>query len=362
MKQPVAPLALSSMPEPQCHASAKVRTEVEPKLAVIITCYNYAQYIKRAIRSVQLQGCNDCELVVVDDGSTDNSWDVIRSMEVRAFRIENHGQRGACIYGLGQTTAPFVLFLDADDELLPGSLQTIIAKLDPEVAKLQFPLTRVDRNGMAISRPLPQLRTFRGRQLAQQVLLTGAYASPPTSGNVFRRDICLLLDEAEYDRAVDGVILFAAPFFGDVVSLSEELGLYRVHDCNDSGFGGKLNPRSLRRGLQRFVDRMEHLRQVLSRFVDAPALVQPDRTYFYQEHRFYLAIAENERIRPGMLARLLARLWSDDHPVRAKTSMTVFYIFIYLLPNERARRGVAYRLRPETRSLWGFLKVLIGQH
>jgi hypothetical protein len=48
---------------------------------------------------------------------------------------------------LDRTRAPFVLFLDADDELKPGALGMIIDRLDPGVAKLQFPLTRIDADG-----------------------------------------------------------------------------------------------------------------------------------------------------------------------------------------------------------------------
>jgi glycosyltransferase involved in cell wall biosynthesis len=55
-----------------------------------------------------------------------------------AFRIDNSGTRLACLFGLDQTRAPFVLFLDADDELKPGALGKIIDCLDPGVAKLQF--------------------------------------------------------------------------------------------------------------------------------------------------------------------------------------------------------------------------------
>ncbi|KKX24513.1 glycosyl transferase [Rhizobium sp. LC145] len=328
-------------------------------MAVIVSCYNYARYVGRAIRSVQSQQCEVCELVVIDDGSTDGSWEAIAETGARAYRIENGGQRAACLYGLKQTEAPFVLFLDADDELLPGSLEIIVARLDGGVAKLQFPLKRINCDGQIISGPVPELQAFRGRQLARRVLQTGAYATPPTSGNVFRRDVCSLLEEVDYDKAVDGVILFAAPFFGDVVSLSEELGLYRVHDSNDSGFGDQLNPQSLRRDLHRFVDRMEHLRQILTRSGQASDLVRAEKSYFYLERRFYLSVVENEPVGPGRLGQLLARLWGDDHPVKTKTAMTAFFIITCLLPNERARRGLAYRLGPGTRSMRGLLQALI---
>src|SRR5262249_37593789 len=130
----------------------------DPRLAVIITCWNYEAYVARAIESVASQEREDCEIVVIDDGSTDASWGVIRTTGATAYRTENGGQRKACLFGLNRTSAPFVMFLDADDELLPGSLDTIIPKLDHNVAKLQFPLMRIDSEGNVIGDPVPALR------------------------------------------------------------------------------------------------------------------------------------------------------------------------------------------------------------
>ncbi|MFB9948315.1 glycosyltransferase family 2 protein [Rhizobium puerariae] len=332
---------------------------IPPKLSVVITCWNYSQYVDRAIRSVQSQHREDCELLVVDDGSTDGSWEVIGSTGARALRVDNGGQRKACLHGLHHTLSPFVLFLDADDELLPGSLEAIIANLDDSVAKLQFPLKRMDGDGNIISGPVPELDAFRGRQLVRRVLQTGVYTTPPTSGNVFRRDVCHLLEGAEYDKAVDGVILFAAPFMGDVVSLSQPLGLYRVHDRNDSGLGTELNSQSLRRDLRRFVDRMGHLRQIVETYGFAGELVVPEQAYFYLERRFYLAVAEGERISVQSLLRLLTVLWREYYPARTKAVITAFFLMTSMLPKERARRGLAYRLDAGKRSPLGLLQALI---
>lgn len=334
-------------------------SSVRPKLAVVITCFNYAQYVGLAIQSVQSQGRSDCEIVVVDDGSTDGSWDVIESFGVKAFRIENGGQRGACYFGFKQTSAPFILFLDADDELLPGSLDVIVNKLDSGVAKLQFPLRRVNRDGEAISGPIPALKDDRGRALARRVLKTGVYPSPPTSGNVFRRDVCELLESAEYDNAVDGVILFAAPFMGDIVSVGQELGLYRVHDRNKSGVGNLLNPLSFHGDLQRFLDRMQHLRQVLDEHGLAVDLVAAERTYYFLERSLYLAIASDETISASDLLRLVMTLWSDEHPIRAKLSLTTFFVLVGLVSKERARRLLAYRLGAGIRSTPGLVRALL---
>lgn len=330
-----------------------------PRLAVIIACFNYADYVEDAIRSVLEQKCNDCELIIVDDGSTDGSWDIIQRHPVSAHRISNCGQRAACIYGLSKTQAQFVLFLDADDALLPGSLATILAKLDDGVAKLQFPLLRTDRDGVIIGEPVPKLTAFRDAgALALSVLKNGTYVTPPTSGNVFRRDVCALLHDAAYDRAVDGVLLFAAPFFGDVVSLSTPLGRYRIHDRNDSGLGRPLDAEILRREIARFVERMAHLRRLLGPLGRAKELVATEETQFFLERSIYLAIAERRRVPPMILWRLVRKISSGDNSLKSKGTMVVFLIVTAILPNRQARRGLSYRLDAGKRSMSGLLRAL----
>ncbi len=330
-----------------------------PRIAVVITCFNYEAYVANAIRSVVSQGCGECELVVIDDGSTDASWDVIQREGVTAYRIENSGQRAAGLYGLERTQAPFVLFLDADDELAPGSLVTILSELDDGVAKLQFSLTRIDYRGNVLGASTI-VEGFRDRHvIADSVLHTGVYTSPPTSGNVFRRDVCEYLREMDYDRAVDGVLLFVAPFMGDIVSLPQRLGRYRVHGRNISGLGRPVDPVSLRKELRRFVMRTEHLRQILKRIGRADALVQPEEAYYYLERNFYLAIAEGRRPSIKSFLSLLRKLQHQQYPLKTKGTIAAFCLLTMVLPNRNARRALSYRLNGGSRSTVGLIQALM---
>ncbi len=340
--------------------ASKPSSASPPALAIIVSCFNYERYVAKAIRSVTSQSRDDCQLVVIDDGSTDASWEVICAEEVEAYRIENGGQRAACLYGVAKTQAPFILFLDADDELVPGALDTIIARLDDGVAKLQFPLVRIDELGVPFTGlPVPKLDSFRDRRLTESVLDTGVYNSPPTSGNVFRRDVCDLLVDVDYEPWIDGVMLFAAPFYGDVVSLSEPLGRYRIHGRNDSGLGRAVDPQVLRRELKRFVDRMKHLRQILQRFGVAKDLVPTEEAYFYLERSFYLVVAEGGEISASATFRLLKKLWAGDSPLRTKCALSGFLLLTALLPNRRAQRSLSYRFDVGERSMIGFFRAIL---
>jgi glycosyltransferase involved in cell wall biosynthesis len=332
-----------------------------PKLAVVIPCYNYESFVERAILSVVDQAEDDCEVVVVDDGSTDNSWDAIERTGVRAFRIENGGARLACLYGFDKTTAPFVLFLDADDELKPGSIDQIIKLLDPNVAKLQFSLSLIDAQGRDMNGPLSTLECFRSREkLAKKVLRSGVYKSPPTSGNVFRRDVVELLREASYDKFVDGITLFAAPFVGDVVSTSQELGRYRIHGRNDSGLGRLPNAVTLERDLGWFLNRMEHLRKVVQRFRPGAELVDPRKTFYFRERRLLLDIISGRRPGAAALPGLLSRLAREELGAKSKTILAVFFILAAILPSSKSKVLLAYRLKAGRRSVSAFAKEMLG--
>ncbi len=346
---------------PQTEAQAgRGMTSSTFRLAVIVNCYNYAEYVERAIGSVLAQRRDDCEVIVVDDGSTDESWEVIRQTGVRAFRIENGGQRRACIYGLDQTTAPFVLFLDADDELLPGALDAIIPHLQPEVAKVQFCLGRVDGGGQRLGSMVPHPELIRRvGDLQERVRRTGVYVSPPTSGNVFRRDLCELLRDADYDNAVDGIIILAAPFFGEIVSLPEELGLYRVHDRNLSGVGRGIDADTIRQHMQRFRNCIAHLNRVMPRDSKQQP-VDIDTTYFYLEKKLILASVVGQVGRYRQLPKLLNVIIGDYFPPARKLILSGFHILIAILPFSLSRHLIEVRYRPEKRTGAALARALTG--
>jgi glycosyltransferase involved in cell wall biosynthesis len=94
-----------------------------PKFSAIICCYNYEQFVEQAIRSVAEQNYSNIECIIVDDGSTDGSAELIRDIleglkdpRFRFFSLlENSGQTSAMMAGLDHASGTFVAFLDADD-------------------------------------------------------------------------------------------------------------------------------------------------------------------------------------------------------------------------------------------------------
>lgn len=97
-----------------------------PQIAVIIPLYNKEPIIERTIKSVLNQSYSDFELIIVNDGSTDNSVDVVRRFEddrIVLLEQENAGPSAARNVGIKRAKAEWIVFIDADDELLPDALK-----------------------------------------------------------------------------------------------------------------------------------------------------------------------------------------------------------------------------------------------
>lgn len=331
------------------------------KLAVIIPCYNYAGFVGHAIASVLSQGEGKCDLVVVDDSSTDGSWDLIASLVPgRCLRVPNGGPAKACVAAAASTDATHVLVLDADDELAPGAIDRILSVLGPGVSKVQFSLDIIDAKGRITADPAPRLADFRGSAgIVAEMAATGSYTNPPTSGNVFRRDVFDLLAEVDYDRYVDGATLFAAPFMGEVVSISDSLGRYRVHGGNASGLGAALDPRKLRTEVQRFASRLAHVRRALLARGIPFDLPRPEDTFFHRERSLYATVAEGGRPSPRQVARMQAALLRQPMSAKRKAAVAALAAATMLLPADRAKAMLAYRLNPGHRSVRGLLSELV---
>ena len=106
----------------QSHAPAKV--------AVVIPTYNCAQYLARALASAAAQTYRDFQLFVIDDGSTDNTEEIVAKFACVFEKQQHAGQAAARNRGISISSSPYVAFLDADDAWLPQKLEKQIAFLE----------------------------------------------------------------------------------------------------------------------------------------------------------------------------------------------------------------------------------------
>lgn len=99
-------------------------------VSVIITTYNRRTFLKTAVSSVINQDYKDKEIIVVDDGSTDNSFDSISGLPVKYEWKPNGGISSARNYGIGISKGDYISFLDVDDLWLKGKLSTQMALME----------------------------------------------------------------------------------------------------------------------------------------------------------------------------------------------------------------------------------------
>ena len=105
-----------------------------PRVSIILPVHNRADVLPRAIRSVIEQELRDFELIVIDDGSTDNSAEIAQSFKddrIRVIRLDrNRGGNVARNEGIGAAQAPLIAFLDSDDRYLPGKLAFVVGEFE----------------------------------------------------------------------------------------------------------------------------------------------------------------------------------------------------------------------------------------
>lgn len=122
-----------------------------PQVSVVIPTYNNAAYLPQTIASALAQEHASHEVVVVDDGSTDETQDVLAPYRdrIRVVRQENAGVSAARNHGLRLARGEYIVFLDGDDLLLPGKLRTQVALLEEraDVGYVHSGWHRIDENG-----------------------------------------------------------------------------------------------------------------------------------------------------------------------------------------------------------------------
>ena len=271
-------------------------------LSVVIPNHNYDRFLGAAVDSALALDWPEVEIIVVDDGSTDTSLEVLRRFgdRIRVISQPNAGPRVACNRGFAESRGDAVMFLDSDDALEPSFAREVAAVWRPGVSKVQVQMRRVDAGGSPRGRVFPAFREAPSpEQVRHWMADTASYPTPPGSGNVYARTFLerLFPLDGRCGDATDSACLAAAPFLGDVVTVPEPLVRYRVHGRNRSSL--RIDPARFTRQLERPYQRQRFAWEVsgLASGPDEPAgLVESLRR---GRHLLQMRIAER-RLNPGL--------------------------------------------------------------
>ncbi len=147
------------------------------QVSIIIDNYNYARFLRESIDSAINQTWRETEVIVVDDGSTDSSPEIIASYGNRVTPVlkKNGGQNSALNAGFAVSRGEVVIFLDSDDTLFPTAAEAAVRALrEPGAAKAYWPLGEWD----ALSKPTGKVwGHFPGADLRDQVRQEGPDAA-----------------------------------------------------------------------------------------------------------------------------------------------------------------------------------------
>jgi glycosyltransferase involved in cell wall biosynthesis len=236
--------------------------------SVIINNYNYGRFLGEAIESALGQTYQRTEVIVVDDGSTDRSREVIAEYAGRVTAVlkDNGGQASTCNAGFAVSRGDVVIFLDADDLLLPAAIETALPLFDdPGVVQVHWPLLEIDEYSNRTGNVVPKGPLAEG-DLRDRRIREGPfwYETPPTSGSAWARHFLaqvLPIRESACKHGVDGFLVTLAPVHGLIGRAPEPQGWYRRHSENFTNMPFEAKVRYyLWRYDQRCVLLSEHLR------------------------------------------------------------------------------------------------------
>lgn len=225
--------------------------------SVIIKSYNYGRFLHAAIDSALNQTYPNTEVIVVDDGSTDNSPEIIAGYGTRIVPMlrDHEGAVAAGNAAFGISRGKVICFLDSDDVLLPHAVEKAVTCLqDADVVKVHWSLWEIDEHGRKTGQLTPSEALLEGN-VRDIVIRDGPDSCPtsPTTGNAWSREFLekvLPLPVLGVELHIDSYLTTLASIFGTIKKISEPQGLYRLHGGN--AFASKTADERNRRRLESY--------------------------------------------------------------------------------------------------------------
>jgi hypothetical protein len=280
-------------------------------VSVLMLSYNHERYIAQAIESVLGQTHGDLELVVVDDGSADDSRSVIESFGSRLVSVfkKNGGQASALNIAFERSRGELLCLMDSDDLFARTKVQEVVAaaRAMPDAAMIQHQLQLVDQAGVPIHAPFPR-RVPHGDLRSRARRSGGWFPHIVSSGLAFRRSYADRLfpipgwhtvrvrsGERRIKTFPDTYLSGPARLLAPVAGIQAPLASYRIHGANEALQAGLLDR------LVQYEAETEILATVMRERFGQPVELQLDRHVDYQ----LLRCAAREISRGRAAARVL---------------------------------------------------------
>ena len=212
------------------------------KFSIVIINYNYGRFLGETISSALAINGVDREIIVVDDGSTDNSAGVIAGFGDKIIPVfKTNGGALSCVnVGFCRSSGDIIVFLDADDRISCNVARLVLSVWNQGVAKVQYLANVIDANGASLGRVQPIFtKLLTQADIRQSLRNTANYLWSACSANAYARwylarILPLPVSYTAHKNAPDDLLNPTAPLYGEVVTLQVPLCDYRHHGANDS--------------------------------------------------------------------------------------------------------------------------------
>ncbi|MGY3572144.1 glycosyltransferase family 2 protein [Vibrio paucivorans] len=330
-----------------------------PMVSVIITCFNYERFIRSSIESVLNQDYPNLELIVVDDCSSDSSRDIIMEYHpqlIPVFHDKNQGHGGAFNNGYAAANGDIIMFLDADDYLLPNALQQAVEAFPVSSGMCQFRMHLVDDHGEQYDIfPKPELAFDHGARAKRKLLHSGQYQSTVTSGLLFRRSLMeqlMPMPQEKFRQGGDGYLVTLAPLYTDISSSDYCMSAYRQHGENHSGFASQMTKRAKWR-LEHNQMRYDALKQA-----SYSLGVKLEDKFWYNDsyhliQMMCLSLFEPEHTpatsRTNLAQQAIKNVNAQNLSVLNKAILTLWWLSISITPRPLAKSLYSWKVMASTR-------------
>lgn len=333
-------------------------------VAVVIFSYNYEQFLRQSIDSVLNQSDRFDQILVIDDGSTDNSRELLAEYgdKIETVFQENTGQLGAAVTALKHLRTAFVYFLDADDYADPDAREIIGRNLIGSPVKLQFQLRCVNGEGSVLESVFPAYqRSYSSADMIRDNEIIGFYTSPPTSGNVFSVKALQSLPLSGLDQRepFDGSPMLCMPYLGEVRSIPRVIANYRLHGANYTQQHAP-TPAVYQRSLDQHAMRWREMKD-LAPDAFAPT---PGTTAIELEAQCLMNPLNGQRVPFKLASRYVKILIKSSITTRMKIMLSLFMLVLTITPASLGAKLILARRSPNERNpaLKKLLRVVLGVH
>jgi glycosyltransferase involved in cell wall biosynthesis len=324
------PLALPALPD-------------APRTSIAIICFNYGRFLPECLDSCLAQTVPPDEIVVVNDGSTDDTAEVLdayaaRHPQVRPIHQANGGICAATSAALAACTGDVVLLLDADDTMMPRRIEQVLAALRQPVeghwpgwthnAMLRFSAAQPD---LGIAPYYPGGAPPQGWLASATLSAASCPVLALTSGLAFRREVLEAIGPLDNDRLMyqDLQLCTAAALLSPCVHIAEPLTRYRVHGASATK-GSMVSAQQVRATRERAVRFDAWLRAQLERSRPGAAVLW--RPLDDQGGHLWLRFLERWLSGKGKDLALLLRVLRHPDTRKGPRQYRIYYYGSLLLP------------------------------